>query len=325
MVFSQDEIDTRFRDMRRYSSLYGLSASAEYISLGEGGTPLLEDKIDGRSVFLKLEYANPTGSYKDRGSSVLVSHLASRGVTQAVEDSSGNAGASFAAYAAKAGIKAKIFAPESASGPKLSQIQYFGAELAKIPGPRSAAAAAVLKDGENGIPYASHAYMPFGLIGIATLAYEIWEELGQVPGSIVCPVGHGGALWGLMVGFQTLQASGLIKTEPYYLGVEAENCAPLINGSQAAENGQPTIAEGVRVTNPSRGASIMQHLSGGHGKIVAVPEDMILAAYRTMALQGWYVEPTSALAWCAVQMVKRDLPDPVVVILTGSGLKYNQS
>ena len=121
LSFSQADIDNRFRDMRRYVALYGLPHYTEYYSLGEGGTPLLQDKIDNRPVYLKLEYANPTGSYKDRGSSVLVSHLVSRGVTQAVEDSSGNAGASFAAYAARAGINAKIFAPESASGPKLSQ------------------------------------------------------------------------------------------------------------------------------------------------------------------------------------------------------------
>jgi threonine synthase len=311
--------------MRRYTILYELPDSATYYSLGEGGTPLLQDKIDDQPVYLKLEYANPTGSYKDRGSSVLVSHLAGRGVARAVEDSSGNAGASFAAYAAKAGIQAKIFAPESASGPKLSQIQYFGAELAKIPGPRSAAAAAVLKDVENGIPYASHAYMPFGLLGIATLAYEIWEELGQAPGSVVCPVGHGGALWGMMAGFHALRSSGLIDAEPFYLGVQAENCSPLVSVPGVAETGRPTIAEGVRVTNPSRGPSIIEHLTGGHGKIVAVPEDRILAAYRAMALQGWYVEPTSALAWCGVQMVNRDLPDLVVVILTGSGLKYIQS
>lgn len=311
--------------MHRYVPMYGLPGSAEYVSLGEGATPLLEEKIDGKPVLLKLEYANPTGSYKDRGSAVLVSHLVSRGVTQAVEDSSGNAGASFAAYAARAGIKAKIFAPGSASGPKLSQIEMFGAELVKVPGPRSAAAAAVLRDVEKGIPYASHAYMPFGLLGIATLANEIWEELGEAPGTIVCPAGHGGALWGMMAGFHSLKACGLIEKEPYYVGVQAQNCSPLITGSTAAENGQSTIAEGVRVTNPSRGSAIIQHLSGGHGKIVAVPEDMILKAYHSMALQGWYVEPTSALAWCAMQLINQDLPAPVVVILTGSGLKYSQS
>ncbi|HWQ45827.1 MAG TPA: pyridoxal-phosphate dependent enzyme, partial [Longilinea sp.] len=307
--------------MCRYVSTYGLPEPEKYVSLGEGGTPLVQDQIEGKPVYLKLEYANPTGSYKDRGSSVLVSHLIQRGVSQAVEDSSGNAGASFAAYAAKAGIKAKIFAPDSASGPKLNQIEMFGAELAKIPGPRSAAAEAVLIEAAKGITYASHAYMPFGLLGIATTAYEIWEELGDAPGSIVCPVGHGGALWGMMIGFQALHMAGLIREEPYYLAAEAKNCAPLLTGADAASKGQPTVAEGVRVTNPSRGSSIIEHLSSGHGKIVAVPEDSILPAYQSMASQGWYVEPTSALAWCAVQMEKKNLPDPVVVILTGSGLK----
>jgi threonine synthase len=106
-----------------------------------------------------------------------------------VEDSSGNAGASLAAYTARAGIQAKIFIPESASGPKRKQIEYFGAELALIPGPRVEAAKAVKRATESGLTYASHAYMPFGLTGIATIAYEIAEVMNwNGPGTIIAPV-----------------------------------------------------------------------------------------------------------------------------------------
>ncbi|MBI1855574.1 MAG: pyridoxal-phosphate dependent enzyme, partial [Chloroflexi bacterium] len=100
----------------RYASSFGLSADP--VSLGEGNTPLISAKVFGREVYFKCEYANPSGSFKDRGMATLVSFLVSRGVTEAIEDSSGNAGASFAAYAARAGIKARVYVPESASGPK---------------------------------------------------------------------------------------------------------------------------------------------------------------------------------------------------------------
>ena len=116
------------------------SASTEWITLGEGNTPLIAADVDGRPLHFKCEYLNPTGSFKDRGSSVLVSVLAASGVTSALEDSSGNAGASFAAYAARAGIRARLLVPEGASPRKLAQIAAYGAEVVRVPGPRSAAA-----------------------------------------------------------------------------------------------------------------------------------------------------------------------------------------
>jgi threonine synthase len=194
-----------------------------------GGRRHAPDSADRRhkTAWLKLESLNPTGSYKDRGSAVLLSALAARGVTYAVEDSSGNAGASFAAYAARAGISARVFVPESASGPKRAQIEAYGADLVGIPGPRSAAAEAVLKEARAGAAYASHAYLPFGLAGIATIAYELWEQMGSVPGTVVAPVGHGGLLLGIMRGFAGLRAAGLIVRRLYYAGVQARACAPV--------------------------------------------------------------------------------------------------
>ncbi len=127
---------------------------------------------------------------------------------------SGNAGASFAAYAAKAGIQARVFVPEYASGPKSQQIAAYGAELVRVPGPRSAAADAVLAEARAGKAYASHAYLPFGLAGYATIAFELYEAMGDAPGTIVAPVGHGGLLLGLVRGFRALQASGAITNMP---------------------------------------------------------------------------------------------------------------
>ncbi len=121
----------------------------------------------------------------------------------AVEDSSGNAGASFAAYAARGGIKARVFIPESASGPKRRQIETYGAELIPVSGPRSAAAEAVEREAQAGEVYASHAYLPFGMAGIATIAYEIFEQLGRAPGTVIAPAGHASLVLGYSARFQS--------------------------------------------------------------------------------------------------------------------------
>ena len=163
----------------RYRNTFGLPDDAPVISLGEGNTPLVWGKASGQEAAFKCEFLNPSGSFKDRGSATLVSFLRSRGVSEAVEDSSGNAGASFAAYAARGGIKARVFVPEAASGPKRSQIAAYGAEVVPVPGPRTNAAEAVRREAEAGAIYASHAYLPFNIPGYATLAYELVEQLGD--------------------------------------------------------------------------------------------------------------------------------------------------
>ena len=189
----------------RFRHTFGLPPDLEPVSLGEGNTPLVWAEALGRRVAFKCEFLNPSGSFKDRGSAVIVAWLISEGVTRIVEDSSGNAGASLAAYAARAGIKARIFIPESASGSKRKQIEAYGAELVPIPGSRSDVADVVRKVAEGGTPYASHAYIPFNLPGYATAAYEIFEQVGRMPGAVVVPAGQGGLLLGLTRGFDALR------------------------------------------------------------------------------------------------------------------------
>jgi threonine synthase len=329
-VFDARQIDGSQPGIWRYLRAFDLPSNAPVVSLGEGNTPLIPVSYENQQVWFKLESVNPTGSYKDRGSALLLSQLAARGVRQAVEDSSGNAGASFAAYAARAGIGARVFVPESASGPKRGQIVAYGAELAPVPGLRSAAAEAVLSEARGGAVYASHAYLPFGLAGIATIAYEVWDQLGAAPGSVVAPVGHGGLLLGMMRGFAALQQAGQIGKQPYYVGVQARACAPLwlgwAHGMEAmtgAEEGL-TVAEGVRVRHPLRAAPILQVLADRTaGRMHAVKEEDILPAYRDMARLGVHVEPTSALVWAALRDLWGKIPEPIVLILSGAGLKYN--
>ncbi|MCY4527231.1 MAG: pyridoxal-phosphate dependent enzyme, partial [Anaerolineaceae bacterium] len=147
------------------------------VSLGAGGTPLVSVQLEGHAFHAKLEYCNPTGSFKDRGTELMVNHFLAQGVAALVEDSSGNAGASLAAYCAAAGIQARIFAPASAPAAKLAHVRAYGADLVTVPGPRQAAADACLAAAETAV-YASHAWSPFFVAGQMTCAWEIYEQGG---------------------------------------------------------------------------------------------------------------------------------------------------
>lgn len=327
LSFSAKDIEPALPGIWPYRHSFGLSANAPVVSLGEGRTPLIEAEALGRKLYFKLEYMNPSGSFKDRATAPLLGQLLARGVAEAVEDSSGNAGASFAAYAARAGIKARVFVPDYASGPKRLQIESYGAELVTLPGPRSAAAIAVQKAVEQGAFYASHAHLPFGLAGLATIAYELVEHLGQAPGTVIAPVGHGSLLLGISEGFQALKAAGIITASPRLIGVQARACAPLwaqANQDDAAiasiTEGQ-TLAEGVRVRQPARADELLNAVSESGGTFLAVEEQEILPGRDALARLGFYVEPTSAIVWRALEQLAGESPEPLVVMLTGSGLK----
>lgn len=328
-TFSPDQLDLTQPGIWRYRHAFGLSSDFMPISLGEGNTPLVWAGVDGRQIAFKCEFLNPSGSFKDRGSSVITSWLLSRGVSEAVEDSSGNAGASFAAYAARARIKARVFVPELASGPKCRQIEAYGAELVVVPGSREAVTEAVRVVANGGCTYASHAYLPFNLMGYSTTAYEIFEQLGNnMPGSIILPVGQGGLLLGLARGFTQIRIASDIIGIPRIVGVQARACAPLwaLLSSRGRNKGTVTkarsLAEGVMVCNPLRREAVLQAVGASFGSIEAVEEHEILAGRDALAHLGFYVEPTSALVWSVLVKSIKTLPDPVVVVLTGSGLKY---
>jgi threonine synthase len=314
-----------------YQHAFGLPADAPVVSLGEGHTPLVWAPAFGKQVAFKQETLNPSGSYKDRGSAVLLSFLLSRGVQAALEDSSGNAGASFAAYAARAGVQAKVLIPDAAAGPKRKQIEAYGAELVRIMGPRSNAAEAALRAASAGEVYASHAYLPFGLSGYATIAYEIFRQLGQAPGSVIAPVGQGNLWLAIGRGFENLQKAGLIDKVPQMIGVQAMACAPIWAihqygpGALGWVTEGETLAEGVRVKTPLRGDAVLQFAERYQGSFIAVDEENILPGRDQLAHMGFYVEPTSALVWLVMSNVVGVVPDPLVVILTGHGLKYRNS
>jgi len=310
----------------RYQRAFGLPKDAPVTYLGEGDTPLVVKEIQGKRLAFKLEYLNPSGSFKDRGTAVLASMLLARGIKEVAEDSSGNAGASLAMYAAAYDIRSNIFVPAYASGPKINQMKASGANVVSVSGPRENAHQSALKYvAEAKVPYASHALLPFGLVGIATMSFEIYEQLGGLPGTIVAPVGHGSLFWGIHLGLQALQTHFNLQQEVKMVGVQPARCAPLVTrwkGLPFEGSAQPTLAEGTQILAPVHGEKILATLQQGKDDLVAIEEEEILPAFYDLAKMGLYVEPTSALVWAAFQQLASELPEPIVLILTGSGLKF---
>jgi threonine synthase len=190
-----------------------------------------------------------------------------------------------------------------------------------------AATQAVLEEVDRGKVYASHAYMPFGSNGLATIAYEIWEAAGEI-GTVIAPVGHGGLLLGIVRGFKGLLKRGLITSEPYYVGVQPKACSPLVvaykDGLTVLENYKDakTVAEGTQIRQPVQGEVLLKELSASRGEFVDVEEEKIMPAHQELARRGIFVEPTSAMVWAALDKHMGRMRQPVVLVMTGSGLKY---
>jgi threonine synthase len=164
--------------------------------------------------------------------------------------------------------------------------------------------------------------------GIATIAYEIFESLGDAPGSVVCPAGHGSFLLGIARGFQALKKSGAAAGMPALVAVQAAACAPMLAAIRGETGNIPeevTIAEGVRVRTPVRSEALLAEIRASSGEVVAVAEKEILPARDELAGRGFYVEPTSAIAWAAFKQLAARLPEPVVLLLSGTGFKYNSN
>jgi threonine synthase len=314
----------------RYRALLPLPAGARPVALGEGWTPLLPVSMLGWTVHLKLEYLQPTGSYKDRGSAVLASALSAAGVVEAVEDSSGNAAASLAAYLGHLGIALRVFVPEHTPRPRLRQIEACGAQVDQQARTRAEATVRAQDAVASGSVYASHVHSPYFMAGQATMAYEIWEQLGgHVPENVVVPVGHGVLLLGLYHGFSALQRAGLIVRVPRLFGVQARPCAPIYEAFArgAAETCAvvpgPTSAAGIRVEDPPRGAEVLAAVRATGGTIVALGDEEILQGQLLVAQMGWFVEAASAAAIAGLLKLDRLIPaqGSIVIPLTGSGLK----
>ncbi len=330
---TRSEIDTTQRSVWRYAKAL-LVDSKDAVTLGEGWTPLIDRQLYDVRVSLKLDFMMPTGSFKDRGMTTLISYLRGCGIERVLEDSSGNAGASLAAYAAAAGMGCRILVPETASYPKIVQIAATGAEVMMVKGSRQDVADAALRYASE-IFYASHNWQPFFLEGTKTLAYELWEQLGfKAPDNIVIPLGYGSNVCGCERGFGELVRRGEIDVLPRLFGVQAANCAPLYaaftaGSEQLVPTGiTATVAEGIASSKPTRVRDVLRGVRQSGGSIVAVSEEEIIAALRLLAREGIYVEPTSAAAAAGLcQLLRQGVitsEQTTVLVLTGSGLKASE-
>jgi threonine synthase len=324
-------IDAADPTIWRYRRLYGLEFEEPTVRLGAGWTPILPLTLDGREALLKLEYMAPTASFKDRGTAVMINILAQQGVRHVADDSSGNAGASVAAYAARAGMRADIFVPAYASAAKQAQIAVYGAQVHPIPGPRGNAKQAAFEAAERGVALASHAYHPGFLVGQQSVAWEVWEQMGRrAPDWYVVPVGQGLHLLGVWLGFRRLRAAGLVERLPRLVAVQAATLAPLhrafhggLETVPAVEPTAPSVAEGLAIHEPVRGRRLLQAIRDTGGTCISVEDDEILEAQRRLAHQGLFIEPTSATVVAALKAIFEEVApdDRIVVPLTGSGLK----
>ncbi len=305
-------------------------------SLGEGETPLicLEDTCEElglESLWAKLEFMSPTGSFKDRGSAILTTMGRDLGVTEFVEDSSGNAGASLSAYAASAGLKANVFTPSNAATGKLDQIQIYGATLHKIAGSRQAATdAAEQYVADNNSIYMSHNLSPYFSEGMKAVSFEVVAFLDDAIDHVVLPVGNGSLLLGMVRGYQELFDSGVISRIPSFHGVQAFSVRPVV----AALNGEawthhdarPTGASGIAVSKPPRLSEILDAIRCTNGTGVTVSEDSLLTwQSRLASSEGIFAERTSVGAFAGLEKLIESgviaSGSKVCVPITGTGLK----
>jgi threonine synthase len=327
---SRDDIDDRARSLWRYRAALPVQIK-DPISLGTGCTPLVQQAWGDLRPFFKLEWFNPTGSFKDRGSAVMLSFLRQIGVDAILEDSSGNGGSSMAGLGAAGGMRVKILAPASTSPAKIAQVRAYGADVQLVEGPREESEAEAIRQSSQTF-YASHNWQPFFLEGTKSLAYEIWEDLGfRAPDNVIVPVGAGSSLLGCAFGFRELLKAGQIAKLPRLFAAQPLNCSPIDASFKAgvdtpvAREVNKTIAEGTAIKTPLRLREIIGALRESGGGTVALTEDEIVAALRRLARQGLFAEPTSASAAAALEKLSATGAikggETTVAVLTGTGLK----
>jgi threonine synthase len=325
-TFNLTELPTRQSTLWRYREALPIEKDEHIVTLDEGFTPLTEIEYDHQTLYIKQEQLFPTGSYKDRGATLVISQAKALGIDRVVEDSSGNAGAAIAAYCARADIACDIYVPESTSPAKLAQIQLYGATLHRIPGTREATAQAVQEAAQKYF-YASHVWSPFFFHGTKTFAYEIWEQLGfQEPDTLLIPTGNGTLLIGAYMGFQDLLQQQLIRKIPKLIAVQSVHCAPIKSqwDTSFVQTEGDTLAEGIAIAQPARAEQMLEAIRATNGDVITVTDAETITALKKMAQMGFYIEPTSATAIAAVSHYQKEEDERVVVPLTGHGLKATE-
>src|SRR5688572_29617988 len=326
----------RPRLMERYRRFLPVSDATPPLTLGEGDTPLvhaarLGAAIGAPNLYLKVEGQNPTGSFKDRGMVVAVAKAVEAGAKAVVCASTGNTSASAAAYGAHAGLDVIVILPKGqiAHG-KLLQALIAGARVVAIDGNFDQALHIVraLAEQDDHPVTLVNSVNPFRLEGQKTAAFEICDDLGRAPDILAIPVGNAGNISAYWAGFREYADAGLAKSTPSMWGFQAAGAAPLVHGRRVER--PETIATAIRIGDPASWEKAVAARDESGGRIEAVTDDEILAAYRDLArIEGVFCEPASAASVAGIRKMAgsgRLDPDALVVaVLTGHGLKDPQT
>ena len=321
----------------RYAKALPVSEDS-VISMGEGGTPLIKSvKLEKVSrIHLKLDYINPTGSFKDRGATVIVSKAKEIGTKQIAIDSTGNAAASVSAYAARAGIKCYVFIPSYTEAEKVVQISASGATVVSVRGTRQDVHD-LIEEAYRKFEWYYCGFMvsPYAIEGTKTIAYEICEQLDwNPPDWIVFPVGTGSGIVGCHKGLQELLKMGWITRLPRLVCIQAERCAPISEAfAKGLDDIQPvlkpvTVAEGLAVGKPPKGRLVLQAIKETGGWADTVTDEETLKIAHDLAGEGQFAEISSAPSVAGtIKLIESgiiDKKDKVVCELTGTGLKSSK-
>jgi threonine synthase len=311
--------------IEEYRDHLPISASTPVITLQEGNTPLLaaprlSERV-GASVWLKVEGANPTGSFKDRGMTVAISKAVEEGAKAVVCGSTGNTSASAAAYAARAGLTCAVLIPDGyiALG-KLAQALIHGARVLQIRGNFDVALDIVRELGETAPVTVVNSINPYRIEGQKTGAFEIVDVLGDAPDVHCIPVGNAGNITAYWKGYREYQDAGRITRLPRMMGFQAAGAAPIVAGHPI--DSPDTIATAIRIGRPASWYGATAAASESGGAILAVTDEEILEAYRYLAREeSVFCEPASAAS--VAGLIKAGVPagSRVVCVLTGHGLK----
>lgn len=309
--------------IKRFMDHLPFSEQDTIVSLLEGGTPLLHAHVlserIGADVYLKLEGANPTGSFKDRGMTCAVSAAMREGAEAVICASTGNTAASAAAYAARAGLRCAVLVPDGkiAMG-KLAQTLMHGGRVIALQGNFDMALHMVRELAERYPIALVNSVNEFRLEGQKTAAFEVVEDLGAPPDALCIPVGNAGNITAYWRGFQEIGAC------PRMLGFQAEGAAPLVLGHPVDH--PETVASAIRIGKPARGEEAMAAVRGSNGAIRAVSDEEILETYRFMAArEGMFFEPASAAAVAGLLKYGAEGAETIVCVMTGRGIKDQQT
>ena len=315
--------------IRAYADRIPLPDGAEVVTLYEGGTPLVEaprlSELTGCQVYLKVEGANPTGSFKDRGMTVAMTHALATGSRAVICASTGNTSASAAAYAARAGLTCAVLIPSGkiALG-KLAQAVAYGARILQVDGNFDDCLELARKTAAQYPITLVNSVNPVRLDGQKTAAFEVCDVLGRAPDVHVLPVGNAGNITAYWKGYREYAADEVISATPRMFGIQAAGAAPLVHGKPVKE--PETIATAIRVGSPASWHLAVTAKDESGGLFEAVTDEQILHAYRLLsAREGVFVEPASAASVAGLLRTAGDGRLPagslVVCTVTGHGLK----